>query len=84
MQAYNLDLEVAIDDLTWRKFKTLLTGLGPNSAVVAVQSSRARDGSKSGMAHEKVVEFDMHDLAQEKAFIDMVVGKKRKRSKPAR
>jgi hypothetical protein len=80
LQAYNLDLEVAIDDLTWRKFKVLLTGLGPNSAVVAVQSSRSQGSGGRSSSSEKTIVIDMdRHPEQADAFFASMVGK---RSKP--
>ena len=44
--------------MSWRYFTVLLGGLGPNSAIVATQSSRTQ-GSRTASG-EQVIEIDMN------------------------
>lgn len=70
--------------MSWRRFRALLEGVGPNTALVAVASNRS-SGNKTGPGKsEQVIEFDMHDPAQEEAFLTMILGpaKKKRKRKP--
>lgn len=42
LREYQIDLAVALEDMTWRRFMILLRGLSPNSAtVVRIHSTRS-------------------------------------------
>lgn len=67
--------------MSWRHFSALLSGLGPNTAVVATQSSR-KDGGATGSAGQKVIEIDMDANPQQAdAFFASMTGRHPKRKR---